>query len=229
MGGRGAGYSLTGSGEESKGTKKSKAKLAVLQASLDSKFNDHVNNMRARQGQPWHIEKARGRAEKNRADKEMASINGLREKIERQKQVVERQIARDKARGSLFDYKGNLNITTRNIKQVKAYLKDLDSGKVPKTRTAATIRTWKKKVANLEASMKTASKTKVSASAKSLIDSGKVTQWAKRPNTYFIKGLKKTALELQPDGTFKHSPRYFGPATDEHRARVANFIKTGKL
>lgn len=229
MGGRGAGYSLTGSGEESKGTKKSKAKLAALQASLDSKFNDHVNNMRARQGQPWHIEKARGRAERNRADKEMASINGLREKIERQKQVVERQIARDKARGSLFDYKGNLNITTRNIKQVKAYLKDLDSGKVPKTRTAATIRTWKKKVANLEASMKTASKTKVSASAKSLIDSGKVTQWAKRPNTYFIKGLKKTALELQPDGTFKHSPRYFGPATDEHRARVANFIKTGKL
>ena len=229
MGGRGAGYSLTGSGEESKGTKKSKAKLAALQASLDSKFNDHVNNMRARQGQPWHIEKARGRAERNRADKEMASINGLREKIERQKQVVERQIARDRARGSLFDYKGNLNITTRNIKQVKAYLKDLDSGKVPKTRTAATIRTWKKKVANLEASMKTASKTKVSASAKSLIDSGKVTQWAKRPNTYFIKGLKKTALELQPDGTFKHSPRYFGPATDEHRVRVANFIKTGKL
>lgn len=229
MGGRGAGYSLTGSGEESKGTKKSKAKLAALEASLNSKYDEHVNNMRARQGQPWHIEKARGRAERNRADKEMASINGLREKIERQKQVVERQIARDKARGSLFDYKGNLNITTRNIKQVKAYLKDLDSGKVPKTRTTATIRAWKNKVANLEASMKTASKTKVSASAKSLIDSGKVTQWAKRPNTYFIKGLKKTALELQPDGTFKHSPRYFGPATDEHRARVANFIKTGKL
>lgn len=64
MGGRGAGYSLTGSGEESKGTKKSKAKLATLQASFDAKFNDHVNNMRARQGQVWHIEKARGRAEK---------------------------------------------------------------------------------------------------------------------------------------------------------------------
>ena len=77
--------------------------------------------------------------------------------------------------------------------------------------------------------MKTASKTKISTSAKSLIDSGKVTQWAKRPNTYFIKGLKKTALELQPDGTFKHSPRYHGPATHEHAARVANFIKTGNL
>lgn len=229
MGGRGAGYSLTGSGEESKGTKKSKAKLAALQASFDAKFNDHVNNMRARQGQVWHIEKGKGRAEKNRADRENASINSLKEKIEKQKRVVERQVARDKARGSLFDHKGNLNITTRNIKQVKAYLKDLDSGKVPKTRTTAIIRTWKKKVANLEASMKTASKTKVSTSAKSLIDSGKVTQWAKRPNIYFIKGLKKTALELQPDGTFKHSPRYHGPATHEHAARVANFIKTGNL
>ena len=64
MGGRGAGYSLTGSGEESKGTKKSKAKLAALQAEFDSRFNEHVNNMRARQGQVWHIEKAQGRAEK---------------------------------------------------------------------------------------------------------------------------------------------------------------------
>lgn len=229
MGGRGARYSLTGSGEESKGTKKSKAKLAALQAEFDSRLNEHVNNMRARQGQVWHIEKARGRAEKNRADKENAILKSLQEKIEKQKQVIERQIQRDNARGSLFDHKGNLNITTRNIKQVKAYLKDLDSGKVPKTRTTATIRTWKKKVANLESSIKSSKKAKISKSAQSLIDSGKVKQWAKKPNTYFISGLKKTALELQSDGTFKHSPRYYGPATHEHAARVANFIKTGNL
>jgi hypothetical protein len=200
-----------------------------LQASFDAKFNDHVNNMRARQGQVWHVEKGKGRAEKNRADRENASLNSLKEKIEKQKRVVERQVARDNARGSLFDHKGNLNITTRNIKQVKAYLKDLDSGKVPKTRTTATIRTWKKKVANLESSIKSSKKTKISKSAQSLIDSGKVKQWAKKPNTYFISGLKKTALELQSDGTFKHSPRYYGPATHEHAARVANFIKTGNL
>ena len=229
MGGRGAGYSLTGSGEESKGTKKSKAKLAALQASFDSKFNDHVNNMRARQGQVWHIEKGKGRAEKNRADRENASLNSLKEKIEKQKRVVERQIARDNARGSLFDHKGNLNITTQNIKQVKSFLKDLDSGKVTIRKTKATIRSWKNKVANLESSIKSSKKAKISKSAQSLIDSGKVKQWAKKPNTYFISGLKKTALELQSDGTFKHSPRYYGPATHEHAARVANFIKTGNL
>lgn len=229
MGGRGAGYSLTGSGEESKGTKKSKAKLAALQAEFDSRFNEHVNNMRARQGQVWHIEKGKGRAEKNRADRENASLNSLKEKIEKQKRVVERQIARDNARGSLFDHKGNLNITTRNIKQVKSFLKDLDSGKVTIRKTKATIRSWKNKVANLESSIKSSKKTKISKSAQSLIDSGKVKQWAKKPNTYFISGLKKTALELQSDGTFKHSPRYYGPATHEHAARVANFIKTGNL
>lgn len=229
MGGRGAGYSLTGSGKESKGTKKSKAKLATLQAEFDSRFNEHVNNMRARQGQVWHIEKAQGRAEKNRADKENARLKSLQEKIEKQKRVVERQVARDKARGSLFDHKGNLNITTRNIKQVKSFLKDLDSGKVTIRKTKATIRSWKNKVANLESSMKSSKKTKISKSAQSLIDSGKVKQWAKKPNTYFISGLKKVALELQSDGTFKHSPRYYGPATHEHAARVANFIKTGNL
>lgn len=177
----------------------------------------------------WHIEKAQGRAEKNRADKENARLKSLQEKIEKQKQVIERQIQRDNARGSLFDYKGNLNITTRNIKQVKAFLRDLDSGKVTIRRTKATIKSWKNKVSNLESTMKSNKKVKISKSAQSLIDSGKIKQWAKKPNTYFINGLKKTALELQPDGTFKHSPRYYGPATHEHAAKVANFIKTGNL
>lgn len=153
----------------------------------------------------------------------------MQDKIEKQKQVIERQIQRDNARGSLFDYKGNLNITTRNIKQVKAFLKDLDSGKVTIRRTKATIKSWKNKVSNLESTMKSNKKVKISKSAQSLIDSGKVKQWAKKPNTYFINGLKKTALELQSDGTFKHSPRYYGPATHEHASRIANFIKTGNL
>lgn len=166
---------------------------------------------------------------KNRADKENARLKSLQEKIEKQKQVIERQIQRDNARGSLFDYKGNLNITTRNIKQVKAFLRDLDSGKVTIRRTKATIKSWKNKVSNLESTMKSNKKVKISKSAQSLIDSGKVKQWAKKPNTYFINGLKKTALELQSDGTFKHSPRYYGPATHEHAARIANFIKTGNL
>ena len=166
---------------------------------------------------------------KNRADKENARLKSLQDKIEKQKQVIERQIQRDNARGSLFDYKGNLNITTRNIKSVKAFLRDLDSGKVTIRRTKATIKSWKNKVSNLESTMKSNKKVKISKSAQSLIDSGKVKQWAKKPNTYFISGLKKTALELQSDGTFKHSPRYYGPATHEHAARIANFIKTGNL
>lgn len=175
------------------------------------------------------MKKHKAEQKKNRADKENARLKNLQEKIEKQKQVIERQIQRDNARGSLFDYKGNLNITTRNIKSVKAFLRDLDSGKVTVRRTKATIKSWKNKVANLESTMKSAKKTKISKSAQSLIDSGKVKQWAKKPNTYFINGLKKTALELQSDGTFKHSPRYYGPATHEHAARIANFIKTGNL
>lgn len=130
--------------------------------------------MRARQGQVWHVEKAQGRAEKNRADKENARLKSLQEKIEKQKQVIERQIQRDNARGSLFDYKGNLNITTRNIKQVKAFLRDLDSGKVTIRRTKATIKSWKNKVSNLESTLKSNKKVKISKSAQSLIDSGKV-------------------------------------------------------
>ncbi len=44
-----------------------------------------------------------------------------------------------------------------------------------------------------------------------LIEKGQVNQWAKKPIYYFVKGLRKVALEIDEDGDFKVSERY--PAT----------------
>lgn len=224
MGGRGAGYSLTGGGEVSAATQKSEAKLARLEAELKKRMDDDWNETRGRMGQGWHMSES---SDKKRMERRQDKIQSLQKEIARQRQVVARQMARDKARGSLFDYKGNLNITEKNLKQVKAFLRDIDSGKVKSGRTKATVKAWKKKVASLEKTLKTQKKVKIKPSAQRLIDSGKVKQWAKHPDTYFIKG-EKTALVLKPDGTFGHSTRYTGPLTEAHRARVRRFIQTGE-
>ena len=44
--------------------------------------------------------------------------------------------------------------------------------------------------------------------AQSLIDSGLVTQWQKKPIYYFIKGLRKVALVLNESGDFEASKKY---------------------
>lgn len=227
MGGRGASYSLTGSGEKSKRTEISEKKLDRLKKELENAESAHWGNMKARQGQVWHTDKAKGRAEQNRAERQIERIQSLRKQIEKQEGVVERQRRRDGANGSLFDYKGNLNITEHNYKQVRSFLKDIERGKVRSGRTRATERNWKKKLDSFEKTLKASKKVKVQSSAQSLIDSGKVKQWKKHPDHYFITGAQKTALVLKSDGTFTRSNRYTGPLTQEHANRVDKFIKTG--
>ena len=53
----------------------------------------------------------------------------------------------------------------------------------------------------------------VSEHTKKLIDDGLVNQWKKKPIYYFVKGLKKVALEINSDGNFEVSKRY--PAYNE--------------
>ncbi len=38
----------------------------------------------------------------------------------------------------------------------------------------------------------------LSKEAKALIESGSISQWKKQPTIYFVKGLKKVALEIDP-------------------------------
>lgn len=88
----------------------------------------------------------------------------------------------------------------------------------------AEITKLKRKIEMLE-DMKTKDENKVvSDHAQQLIDDGQVTQWNKKPIYYFVKGLKKVALEIGEDGNFKPSGRY--PAyNDEDKAFVENLLR----
>ena len=113
--------------------------------------------------------------------------------------------------------------SVNNLEYFKAKLAELEkrneeAKKYNKTKPAVKKKTLgteitklKRKIQMLE-EMKAKDETKVlSDHAQSLIDDGIVTQWKKKPIYYFVKGLRKVALELNESGEFeisKHYPAY---------------------
>ena len=60
-----------------------------------------------------------------------------------------------------------------------------------------------------------------------IIDSGEVKQWAEHPNIYFVKGLRRVALELTEEGKFEKSSQYL-PNTKEEKEVVNKLLSKQK-
>lgn len=58
---------------------------------------------------------------------------------------------------------------------------------------------------------------------KNLIDENKINQWKAKPHIYFVKGLRKVALEADGKGNLIVSKKYY-PKTDEEKEIVRNLI-----
>lgn len=105
--------------------------------------------------------------------------------------------------------------------EAKAYNKTKPIRK--KATYGAKITKLKNKIATLE-KMEEKDKNKVTADrTQELIDSGAVNQWKKKPIYYFVKGLKKVALEINEQGFFEPSRRY-PPYSDEDKIFIENLL-----
>lgn len=60
-----------------------------------------------------------------------------------------------------------------------------------------------------------------------IIDSGEVKQWAEHPNIYFVKGLRRVALELTEEGKFEQTSQYL-PNTKEEKEVVNKLLSKQK-
>lgn len=60
-----------------------------------------------------------------------------------------------------------------------------------------------------------------------IIDSGEVKQWAEHPNIYFVKGLRRVALELTEEGKLEQSSQYL-PNTKEEKEVVNKLLSKQK-
>ncbi|MBC1920487.1 hypothetical protein HCJ46_17180 [Listeria booriae] len=115
----------------------------------------------------------------------------------------------------------NLDYFRNKLKQLeadnekaKAYNKT--KPKVKMRTLGAEITKLKRKIASLEEMEEKAQNTVLSSRTQSLIDSGAVSQWKKKPVFYFVKGLRKVALEIDDNGEFFISPYYPAWSKDDN-------------
>ena len=126
--------------------------------------------------------------------------------------------------------------SVNNLEYFKAKLSELEekneeAKKYNKTKPAVKMKTLgteitklKNKIRVLE-EMKAKDESKVlSEHAQNLIASGLVTQWQKKPIYYFVKGLRKVALELNDLGEFEASKKY-SAYSDEDIKFVEKLLK----
>ena len=104
-------------------------------------------------------------------------------------------------------------MTVENIPRIEEELAKAEKGESRFTK--ATLRKYKKELARLKEEAKELDTISISDHFQELIKDGELTQWKKHPKIYFIKGLRKVALELQSDGSFKESAKYKAKTEDE--------------
>lgn len=124
-------------------------------------------------------------------------------------------------------FKDKLAKTIQMNEDAKAYNKAREKGTRLHKTYGTEIRKLTNKIAYLESLKAVDEKNQdtMSDRTKELIDSGKVNQWAKKPIYYFVKGLRKVALEINAQGEFEVSRRY--PTTSDADAKYVEELIRG--
>ena len=118
-------------------------------------------------------------------------------------------------------FKANLIELEILNEEAKAYNKT--KPKVKMKTLGSEITKLRRKIEMLESMKEKLENKVVSEHTQRLIDSGKVNQWKKQPIYYFVKGLRKVALEIGENGNFEISRRY--PAySEEDKKFVENLL-----
>ena len=203
--------------------KQAKGKLERLEREFSEAVEGVFAHQRLTNGQPMN-DKRNGQAWFNRQEALEGKASRLNKEIEAQKERIYylEQQALDLEQG--YDrYGRGLRMTVENIPRVEEELAKAEEGE--SRFTDATIRKYKRK--NLYRLLKKEAKELESISIsdhfQELIDEGELNQWKKQPKIYFIKGLRKVALELQSDGSFKESAKYKAK-TENEKAIVQSLL-----
>lgn len=110
-----------------------------------------------------------------------------------------------------------LNVEAKNYNKTKPKIKHQTYG--------SEITKLKRKITMLEEMQEKDKNKTVSEHTQKLIDDCLVNQWKKKPIYYFVKGLKKVALEINTDGNFAISKRY--PAYSEDDQKFIKILLKG--
>ena len=202
-----------------------KRKLERLKGEADEAINAAYSHQSLTNGQPMNDKRGGGRFMQKQEQIENRVFSKLDE-IKEQEERIERLQEREERKAAGLNRQGNgLDMSVQNIPRIREEIEKAERGE--SSYRPETIKRYKKELERLEAIQDKVDGLVIQPETQALIDAGEVKRWAKQPNIYFVKGLRRVALELTKEGRFELSPKY-RPNTDEEKEIVNKLLSNQK-
>ena len=202
-----------------------KRKLERLKGEADEAINAAYSHQSLTNGQPMNDKRGGGRFMQKQEQIENRVFSKLDE-IKEQEERIERLKEREDRKAAGLNRQGNgLDMSVQNIPRIREEIEKAERGE--SSYRPETIKRYKKELERLEGIQDKVDGLVIQPETQALIDAGEVKQWAKQPNIYFVKGLRRVALELTEEGRFELSPKY-RPNTDEEKEMVNKLLSNQK-
>lgn len=196
-------------------------KLDRLNNELDSSINAATEHVKITNGQPMN-DKRNGASWFKKQDQLENKVFKTFDEIKQQEERVRRLEQQKEFKEEGLNRQGTgLEMSVQNIPRIREEIKKSKRGESVYTR--ATIKRYEKELERLEEMASRNDRLKLSPAAQSLIEAGELNQWIKQPTIYFVKGLRRVALELDDQGNLVSSVRY-APKSDSDRQRLDELL-----
>ena len=198
-------------------------KLERLKGEQDDAISRAYSHQALTNGQPMN-DKRGGASFMRKQEQIEGQVFSKMDEIRQQEERVERLEHQQHLKEMGLNRQGSgLEMSVQNIPRIREELEKAKRGE--SFFTKATLKRYQKELTRLEAISEQMGKTSIQPAAQALIDEGLVNQWQKQPNTYFVKGLRRVALELTEEGEFQlPSQIKYHPKRDEERLKVDELL-----
>ena len=198
-------------------------KLERLKGEQDEAISRAYSHQALTNGQPMN-DKRGGASFKRKQEQIEDQVFSKMDEIRQQEERVERLEHQQHLKEMGLNRQGSgLEMSVQNIPRIREELEKAKRGE--SFFTKATLKRYQEELTRLEAISEQMGKTSIQPATQALIDEGLVNQWQKQPNTYFVKGLRRVALELTEEGEFQLSSQTkYHPKTDEERLKVDELL-----
>ena len=198
-------------------------KLERLRGEQDDAISRAYSHQALTNGQPMN-DKRDGASFMRKQEQIEGQVFSKMDEIRKQEERVERLEHQQHLKEMGLNRQGSgLEMSVQNIPRIREELAKAERG--DSFFTKATLKRYQEELTRLEAISEQMGKTSIQPATQALIDEGLVNQWQKQPNTYFVKGLRRVALELTEEGEFQLSSQTkYHPKTDEERLKVDELL-----
>lgn len=198
-------------------------KLERLKGEQDDAISRAYSHQALTNGQPMNDKRGGAsfmRKQEQIEDQVFSKMDEIRQQEERVERLEHQQHLKEMG---LNRQGSGLEMSVQNIPRIREELEKAERGE--SFFTNATLKRYQEELTRLEGISEQMGKISIQPATQSLIDEGLVNQWEKQPNTYFVKGLRRVALELTEEGEFQLSSQTkYHPKTDKERLKVGELL-----